>query len=167
MLGGRSMAQLIHLASAEDRNALRKGGIKPSRLRSGGRAVYAFPQTEDFVVNHQWMRELKRRTFIRMLAVRFRIPDGETVSIGKYNAEHIDVTAAEAIAIARSHDDPMGLEVLVPRAIRPKEIISFYTPPKVSGWRYYPEAKGRKPCACPYCQRGEPFSRKIRESYDE
>lgn len=161
------MAQFIHLASAEDRSSIRRNGIKPSRLLSGGRVVYAFPQTENFVVNHQWMRELKRRTFIRMLAVRFRILDSERVSVGKYNAEHLEVSAAEAIAIGRSHEDLMGLEVLVPRSIRPKEIISFYTPPKVTGWRYYPESKGRKPCGCPYCQRGEPFNRKIRESYEE
>ena len=48
-----------------------------------------------------------------------------------------------------------------------KEIIAIYKPPKVGGWRYYPESHNRKPCGCPCCQRGEPFSKKIQERYAE
>ena len=161
------MAQFIHLADTKHRNLIGRNGIKRSRLGSGERAVYAFPQTEDFVVSHQWMRELRRFRSLNMIAVKFRIPDAEPVTIGKFNETHIEVTAAEAIGIARLHDDPLGLEVKIPRGINPKEIMSFYTPEKVSGWRYYPKAKGRKPCGCRYCQRGEPFSQRIREGFDD
>lgn len=101
-----------------------------------------------------------------MLAARIRIPDDTPVLIGKYNSEHIEVTAAKAIGIAREHEDPLGLEVIALRKIEPKEIISFYKPPKVTGWRYYPAAKGVKPCGCEYCQRGEPYSKRIKLEYE-
>jgi hypothetical protein len=159
------VAQFIHLASEDNRRSIRQGGIKVSRARRV-RGVYAFPQTEDFVINHQWMRELRRFTGSTIVAVRFRIRDSERVLIGKFNEQHLEVNAAEAIGIARAHKDPLGLEVVIPRRISAREIESIYTPPKVTGWRYYPAAKGRKPCPCPVCQRGEPFSKGIR-SRDE
>jgi hypothetical protein len=159
------MAQFIHLAGESDRRSIRQSGIKVSR--SGRLAgVYAYPQTENFVVNHQWMRELKRIRGKPMIAVRFRIADSERVLIGKFNAEHIEVSASEAVGIARDHEDPLGLEVVIPRSVRTGEVKSFYVLPKAVGWRYYPAAKGRKPCGCPYCQRGEPFSKDIRRAYD-
>jgi hypothetical protein len=77
------------------------------------------------------------------------------------------VTAARAVGIVRQHHDPMGLQVILPRPVSPKEIESVYRPPKVVGWRYYPAAHGRSPCGCPYCQRGEPFGRRIREAYEQ
>ena len=112
------------------------------------------------------MRELRRFRGSNLLVARFRIPDMESVLLGRYNEEHLEVSAAEALGIARLHESPLGLEVVVLRTIRPKELESIYRPPKVSGWRYYPESKGRQPCGCPYCQRGEPYSRSIRERYN-
>jgi hypothetical protein len=159
------MAQFIHLATESHRRSIRQSGIKISRAGSLS-GVYAYPQTENFVVSHQWMRELKRMRGKPMIAVRFRIPDSERVLIGKFNAEHIEVSAAEAVGIARAHKDPLGLEVIILRSVRASEVKSFYVLPKAVGWRYYPAAKGRKPCGCPYCQRGEPYSKRIRRAYD-
>ena len=160
------MAQFVHLAAERDSRSIVRTGIKVARKNRALRGVFAHPQTENFVVSHQWMRELRRSRGLSFVGVRFRIPDTERVWIGKFNGEHMDVTAAEAVGIARQHTDPLGLEVIIPRPIRAKEIESIYAPPKVTGWRYYPSAKGRKPCGCSYCQRGEPFSRKIRVAYD-
>jgi hypothetical protein len=160
------MAQFVHLAAEKDRRSILRGGIKVARTKRALPGVFAHPQTENFVVSHQWMRELRRVHGLRLVGVRFRVPDTERVWLGKFNAEHVEVAAAEAIGIARQHTDPLGLEVIVPRPIRAKEIESIYIPPKVAGWRYYPGAKGRKPCGCPYCQRGEPFSARIRRRYD-
>ena len=160
------MAQFIHLASEEDRRSILRTGIKVARTKRPLVGVFAHPQVENFVVSHQWMRELRRFRRHRIVGVRFRIPDGERVWIGKFNAEHVQVAAAEAVGIARQHADPLGLQVVIPRPIRPKEIESVYVPLKVSGWRYYPTAKGRQPCGCSYCQRGEPFSRKLRQAYE-
>ena len=162
------MAQFIHLFDERDLASIRKVGIKAVKHpRIGEKRIYLFPQTENFVVNHQWMRELKRYNGASMLAARVRIPDATMVSIGRFNQEHLQVTAAEAIRIARENSDPLGLEVILNRAIPAKEIIAIYKPPKVGGWRYYPEAHNRKPCGCPCCQRSEPFSKKIQERYAE
>ena len=158
------MAQFIHLLDANDASRVKRAGIRvfKSRWRRLN-GVFLFPLTENFVVSHQWMRELRRRRGQTLLAARIRIDDAETVLIGKYNEDHMQVRAADAIRIVREHVDPLGLEVILPRSVRPKEIESFYRPPKVVGWRFYPAARGRRPCSCPYCQKGEPFGRRIRE----
>lgn len=125
------MALFIHLFDERDAAKIRRGGIKASEMRARKeKGVYVSPQVENYVVAHQWMRELRRRAGKIMLAARIRIPDDEPVLLGRFNEEHLSVTAAEAIGIV--------------------------------GWRYYPKAHGKKPCACLYCQRGEPFSRRLK-----
>ena len=57
---------------------------------------------------------------------------------------------------------PEGWEVLVPRRIAAREIHRVRRLPQVLGWRYWPEAHGRPPCTCDWCQRGQFGGRKIR-----
>jgi len=91
-----------------------------------------------------------------LVCVQFRIPDEDPVLVGPYNGEKVEMTAAEAAHAVRIHTDPMGLEVLIPRKINPKEITRTYLAPRVTGWRYYPSAKGKPPfCRCRWCNRGE------------
>ncbi|MCB1634156.1 MAG: hypothetical protein KDI37_11370 [Xanthomonadales bacterium] len=157
------MAQFIHLFDARHERSIRRGGIRVRRTKWRlDNGVFAHPQTENPILNHQWMRELRRRQGLQLLAARLRIPDTELVRVGKYNATKLVLTAAAAIGVVREHSDPLGLEVIIPRAIAPHEILAIYRPPKVTGWRFYPAARGRKPCGCEYCQRGEPFSRRLR-----
>ena len=85
--------------------------------------------------------------------------------IGKYNESHILVAASKAIEIFMNHSDGLGLEIIIPRVIKQKEIISIYQPPKTVGWRYYPNAHGNKPCGCEYCQLGQPYSHTIKQRY--
>jgi hypothetical protein len=149
------MAQFIHLLDANDAARIRRSGIRVAKARWRKlNGVFLFPLTENFVVSHQWMRELRRRRGQTLLAARVRVDDAETVLLGKYNQDHIEVRAADAIGIVREHIDPLGLEVILPRSVKPREIESFYRPPKVVGWR---------PCPCSYCQRGEPFGRRLRD----
>jgi hypothetical protein len=162
------MAQFIHLFDESDVSRIKRGGIRVAKSKWRKlNGVFLFPLTENFVVSHQWMRELRRRRGQSLLAARIRVDDAEPVLLGKYNAEHIRVRAVQAIRIAREHEDPMGLEVILPRSVKPQEIESFYRPPKIVGWRYYPAARGRRPCGCPYCQKGEPFGKRIREAYEQ
>ncbi len=64
-------------------------------------------------------------------------------------------------------DDPLGMQIVVPRAILPKEIRAIRSVPQVLGWRYFPNAHGRKPCGCPYCQwSGGIKTRKLREEFE-
>jgi hypothetical protein len=66
------------------------------------------------------------------------------------------MSASEAAGAVQKHADPMGLEVIIPRKIMPKEITRTYPAPLLTGWRYYPAAKGKEPfCHCKFCNRGE------------
>lgn len=161
------MAQFIHLFDERQVAGIKRSGSRVSRSTARiKKGIFVQALTESFQISHQWMRELRRRQGISLLAARIRIADDEIVLLGKYNVAHLKCTAAEAVGTARGHQDPMGLQIIIPRAIKAKEIESIYRPPMVVGWRYYPGARGRRPCGCPYCQRGEPCGRRIRERYD-
>jgi hypothetical protein len=145
------MASFIHLADAKKRRLIEKIGIK-----AGKRGVFSVPVTKNFVVTHQWSRELKRTGVRSLICVQFRVPDDELVLVGTYNGEKISMTASESVATVAEHIAPMGLEVLFGRKILPREIMRIYPAPKIVGWRYYPAAKGKKPfCRCRFCNRGE------------
>jgi hypothetical protein len=61
-----------------------------------------------------------------------------------------------------------GYEVIIPRAIGPREIHAVRAVRQVVGWRYFPGSHARRPCGCPVCQpRGEIRSRNLRERYEE
>jgi hypothetical protein len=60
-----------------------------------------------------------------------------------------------------------GYEVIVPRRIDKKEIHRVKTLRQVTGWRYYPGAHGKRPCGCPFCQRGDYGARRLREKYEQ
>ena len=161
------MAIFIHLFDAKNKSAIARNGIKQSKSGSYKiDGVYATPQLPSYELTHQWMRELRRFDRQVTLAARFRIADTEQVYVGRYNEQHLLVDAAKAVAIAQNHDRSLGLEVIIPRKIKPQEIIKIYQPPKVTGWRYHPDAHGIKPCGCEYCQLGQPYSRQIRARFE-
>ena len=161
------MAQFIHLADERLIGRIKKTGIKPHTVwRLKTKHVFATPVLKDFMVSHQWLRELKRRGIRTIAAVQFRIPDGDPVRVGHYGQDHLETTAAEAVQVFRQHHSGLGLEVLIPRKIEPDEVTRIYVPTQLVGWRFYPAAKGQKPCGCPYCARGEINSRKRREAYE-
>jgi hypothetical protein len=161
------MAQFIHLTDERLARRIEKNGVKPSTLRnSKTKYVFATPVLRNFMVSHQWLRELKRWGVRTIIAVQFRIPDDEPVEVGHFGRDRLSTTAAGAIRVFREHESDLGLEVLIPRKIEPRELMRIYTPTQLVGWRFYPKAKGRKPCGCPYCARGEFKSRKRREAYE-
>jgi hypothetical protein len=161
------MAQFIHLSDERLIRRIAKSGIKPSELwDTGKRYVYATPVLKDFMISHQWLRELKGRGVRTIAAIQFRIPDGEPVMVGPFGAEPLESTAAGATRVFMEHKSGLGLQVMIPRKILAKEITRTYLPPQLIGWRYYPEAHGKPPfCGCEYCQRGVIKSRKIRAKY--
>lgn len=150
------MAQFIHLADERLASRIKKTGLKPSPLwNTKAKYVFAVPVLEDFMVSHQWLRELKRRGLRTLVAVQFRIPDDEPVRVGHYGQDPIDTSAVGAVRVFREHKSPLGLEVTIPRKIAPNEIMRVYLPTQLVGWRFSPTAKRRKPCSCPYCSRGD------------
>jgi hypothetical protein len=114
------------------------------------------PVLPNYFASHQWLRELKRRGAKTFVGIHFRIPDEEPVLVGHYRHAHTAMSAAEAGKLIMDAADARGYEVIVARRIEADEIHSVRSVNRVVGWRYYPEAKGRKPfCRCRACNRGE------------
>jgi hypothetical protein len=144
------MATFVHLTPEKNVKAILRNGI--SRLRrttDRPHGIYAMPVTRNFYVSHQWLRELKRGGQAPIAGVYFRIPDDERVWVGHYNRSHQEMTAAEAAGLVGKGENVEGYEIIVPRRIEAKEINRIKMPPQIVGWRYYPEAHGKKPCGCP------------------
>jgi hypothetical protein len=158
------MPLLVHIASEKDLGSIRRAGIRIGKGRSG---VYAMPVLKNFVASHQWLRELKRGGARTLCAVHFRIPDSETVLMGHYSKEQVEITAAQAAHAIMHAEDPLGMQIIVPRGIAAKEIHAIRSVPQVIGWRYFPGAHARKPCGCPYCQpSGGIRTRKLRDEFE-
>ncbi|MEZ6141482.1 MAG: hypothetical protein R3B84_12995 [Zavarzinella sp.] len=164
------MAIFVHLAPENKSDAIRRSGIKPRRLKHPleegyDRIVFAMPVTDNFYVSHQWLRELKRKGQRTIVGVYFRIPDDEMVLVGHYRHHHELFTAVEAIGLVFNADQAEGFEVIIPRKINEDEIHKISALPQILGWRYYPEAKGKKPCGCDFCTKGDIKSKRIREAF--
>jgi hypothetical protein len=138
------VASFVHVSDARKSNLLLRNGIRATRLASGGRGVYCTPVVPDFHATFQWARELKRAGYRTACAIQFRVADDEMVTVGRYGTMHLRTTAAEAVALFMS-DSAAGWEVIIPRSISPREITRVRSVPQVTGWRYYPEAKGQLP----------------------
>lgn len=149
------MATFIHMADERKQKAIQKNGIKSISKHENKKGIYCFPVLKDYMISHQWSREIRRSGIRNYICIQFTIDDDEMVLIGKYNEKHVEVTASEAVKIAMDHDDPNGLEVFIQHRIHPDNIKRIYSAPRIIGWRFYPSAKGQKPfCRCKYCQRG-------------
>ncbi len=165
------MALFVHLAPENKSGSIRRSGIRTRRVRNVARdgydrIVFAMPVTNDFYVSHQWLREFKRNGQRTIVGVYFRIPNNQLVLVGHYNQAHSEMIASEAVGIVFNAEQPEGFEVIIPRKIEAHEIHKINSLPQVMGWRYYPAAKGRKPCGCPYCTKGDIKSKRIRDEYE-
>jgi len=163
------MPLFVHIAPEPVAKRIRRNGIAPRRIRMPyagfDRLVWAFPVMESYTLTHQWARELKRSGARTMVAVTFRVPDGEQVFAHHYNAEPERLSAADAVSRIRAMDDPRGAQVVITRRIAPAEIVGVRLLPRTFGWRYFPEAKSAdwRPCDCPMCAPvGEVKARRFR-----
>ncbi|WP_449061198.1 hypothetical protein [Planomonospora algeriensis] len=157
------MTVFVHLTEAKNVRSVRRAGIRAQSRYHDLLGVYCLPIVPSYQATHQWTRELRRFGRRTVVAVDFRIPDGEPVYAGHYGLGHTQVSGAEAAALILEHDDPRGYEVFVPRAVAAKEIHRIRSVNQVTGWRYRPDAHGTPPC--PICvDRGEYGGAKIREA---
>jgi hypothetical protein len=162
------MPTFVHITSEDIAKKTRRGGIRLAKPNGRShRGVFAMPVTPSFQITHQWVREMKRWRRGMMVGVYFRIPDSELVWVGRYNEQHQQMMAAQAAAHIMSQTAMTGVQVIIPRRIIPKEILRIRSLPQLVGWRHYPDAHGKFPCGCEYCQRGAYGSRKIREKYGD
>ncbi|MFC9436019.1 HEAT repeat domain-containing protein [Nocardia sp. NPDC057030] len=144
---------LVHLTPEKNARRIRRAGIAMSEYRHG---VFCMPVLPSYVLSHQWLRELRRGGQRLMVAVHFRVPDHELVRVGHYSESGAEMTAAEAVSVILHADDPRGYQIVIPRPIAPTELHRVRQVRQVTGWRYQPNAHGRRPCACPAClRRGE------------
>ncbi|WP_433654619.1 HEAT repeat domain-containing protein [Nocardia sp. CA-128927] len=147
------MALLVHLTPEKDARRIRRAGITARGYRRG---VFCMPVLPSYVLSNQWLRELRRGGQRLIVAVHFRIPDDEPVFVGHYSSAGTEMTAAEAVSVIMHAEDARGYQIVVPRSIAPTELHRIRQVRQVTGWRYHPEAHGRRPCACPACLgRGE------------
>jgi hypothetical protein len=155
------MATFVHLTDEATAKRLVRSGIAARSRYVDRRGVYAMPVTRNFYVSHQWLRELKRHGQRTLCGVYFRVPDEELVIVGRYNREHQEMTATRAAALVGSASSE-GVEVFIPRRVDAKDITRVRHLPQVLGWRFSPEAKGRPPCACWFCSKGDYGARRLR-----
>lgn len=166
------MTIFVHVADERDAGAIRRNGLKlpKARWRDWENAnykwgVFAMPVIEDFMLTHQWVREMKRRGHRGAIGIYFRLPDAEPVWAGRFGQAKAQITAAQAAARLRN-ERLLGYEVIIPRGIAAAEITAIRPLPAV-GWRHSPEAKGNPPrCLCRYCVGGDINSRKLRTRLD-
>jgi hypothetical protein len=142
------MPTLVHLTDARHVAAIKRAGIRPTTNRS---VVYFMPVTQNHLVSHQWMRELRRGGAKVMSGVYFKLRDDELVWAGKYSAPHQKMKLGAAVALLNSLEDKLGFELFIERKIQPYEILYARTQSKIVGWRYKPHAHGKAPCPCPAC----------------
>ena len=161
------MADLVHITTARSADRIARSGIAArSRGRDGRRGVYVMPVLPSFTLTHQWVREIRRWKPGVLVAVHVRIPDGEPVTVGRYSDIPQPVPADRAAALVGRLADPRGYEVFVPRALTASEIRRIRSVPQGIGWRYLPNAHGRRPCGCPACTSpGTPGSGRIRRRH--
>jgi len=167
------MPRLVHITAGNILERLRRNGIAatrwspdPMRHPEHDRVVWAFPVLPSYTLTHGWARELKRWGRTSLVAVTFRIADGEPVYARHYSGEPRFVCAGDAVGMIAAQSDPRGYEIMVPRAISAREIVKIAALPKAIGWRYWPQAKNAplRLCDCPMCvPRGEVKARRYRE----
>jgi hypothetical protein len=168
------MPLLVHIAPANQANAIRRSGLAARRTSKGQamagfafeRVLWAFPVLPSYTLTYNWARELKRTGATSLVAATFRVPDDEQVMARHYMRPPRLMTASEAAGFIASAEDPRGYEIMMSRRIAPHEILRVRPLPRAVGWRYHPGAKGSPAvmCDCPVClPSGEVKARRFRE----
>lgn len=155
------MTTLIHITNADLENSIKKNGIKTGKKSN---IVFFMPVTQNYLISHQWARELKRFGIKNFIAVYFKIDKTDQVWHGQYFKEHKKDTINSAVAEFNVLEDQLGYEFFIDRKIQAKEIVKIIQIPKPMGWRYSATAHGTRPCGCPMClQFGGYKTRQFRE----
>ncbi len=154
------MAILVHITSADNKKSITRSGIKPG----DNNVVFFMPHMKDFLISHQWARELKRSGIKNFAAVDFKLPNDEAIWFGKYNSRHQRLALNKAISWLMKSDNKFGYEFFIDRKIDAREVLRIRDIPKPMGWRYEPDSHGKAPCPCPMClQKGGYKTKKLRE----
>ncbi len=166
--------RFVHLAPESRAKGIRRAGLgggKAMLVTSAGEtvalrnAVFAMPVVADFWTTFQWLRELRRWTDERMVAVYFRVPDEEVVHVGRYGQPHLEMTATAAAAWVMKN--PAGAEVVLACRVESKDVLGVREVRQLVGWIENPDAKNKSNCVCPAClpQGDRHFMRRVRGAF--
>ena len=133
------MARFVHIADARDAARIRRSGLRSTR------DLFCVPMTADPLSAFQWARELRARGYRTSIAIIFVVPDERLVSVGRFGQPGTEMTAAQAVDFFRRQDDSRGLEVRISGSVGAGDVKSIRRVPRNAGWRFYPEAKGKRP----------------------
>ena len=161
-----TMPILVHLTSEKNRRSILSAGIRGQarqissangkKLRDLHKAVFCMPVMPNYVITHQWLRELHRhQDSPRMIGIYFRLPKDEPVWVGRFSEPHKRMPLGKAIRLLMDETQPLGCELILPRSITPKEIHKIRSLPRITGWRFMPDRNAYW-CLCDYCLRGRP-----------
>ncbi|TDR41166.1 hypothetical protein DFR29_11178 [Tahibacter aquaticus] len=163
-----AMPIFVHIADSRDAASIRRNGLKlasPPVQAPRAYGVFALPVVPNFVVSHQWLREIKHGRFRTAIGVYFKVGGNEPVWAGHYNDDKHCITADQAAAQLREQG-LLGYEVILPRRVPAGDIQAVRQLPQHIGWRHFPDAHERTPCGCCYCQRGKRGARRLRAAFD-
>ena len=122
------------------------------------------PVLNDYLISHQWARELKRSGVRNYIAVYFKLDSDEKIWFVSTLKNIKKCPLNSAIKLFLDLEDKLGYRIFIERKIEVKEITKIRHIPKPMGWRYEPHAQGKEPCPCPVCiQRGGFKTNKLRE----
>lgn len=161
------MADLVHLTPLRNaRRIVRSGVAARSHGWATARGVYCMPVLPSFTLTYQWVRELRRWHPGVLVAVHIRLPDDETVIVGRYADKPQTLGAAQACAVIRGAANPRGYQIFVPRRIAASEVRHVRRIPQGVGWRHFPDAHGQPPRPC-CLERGTPGAARLRRRLGE
>ena len=162
------MPLFVHIADERHSASIKRSGLRLAKgLLRAEAGIFAMPVISNFVLTHQWVRELKRQGFRTAVGVYFRVPKDQAVLAGQYNEAKTSCSASEAAARFRS-EQKLGFETISPRSIQPREVHAIRALPQGVGWRYFPGAHEKGIfCGCEYCMKGEYKSKSIRERWEK
>lgn len=147
------MPSLIHITRTENVPKIARGGIKPGKHNQ---VVYFMPLGSGHYISHQWARELKRFGGRNFSAIHFKLPGTAMVWYGHYHKKHARLPLGKALQYFREIENQLGYEFFIEQKIESSCISRIESIAKPMGWRFFPEAHGRRPCYCPACAcRGE------------
>lgn len=142
------MAVLVHITGEDKQKSIKNTGIK---IGKDNNAIFFMPVLNEYLISHQWARELKRFGVKNFIAVYFRLNNNEEIWFGKYSEEHKKMPLNTAIELFQEIEDKLGYEFFIEKKIESSEITKIRHISKPMGWRYEPSAHGKKPCGCPVC----------------
>ena len=151
--------RFVHLAPESSRRSIERSGLRGEKVSlpvgpAGERfalrqAVFCTPILADFWTTYQWLRELRRGPGQRLLAVHFRVPDDESMFVGRYGEPHLAVKASETAAWVQAN--PNGAQAILPRKVRQDEVHRLLEMNQLVGWTGCPESDKLFDCVCPAC----------------